>query len=95
MRVLFTRFLLLGVVAVTAVHVNTVKAQTAPAAQATTVTIRGRVIDKKDKQSLIGATVVEIDKDKRTVSGVATDLNGNFALKLKNPKNKISFSLIV
>ncbi|PTR01666.1 TonB-linked SusC/RagA family outer membrane protein [Mucilaginibacter yixingensis] len=95
MRVLFTRFLLLGVVAVTAVHVNTVKAQTAPAAaQATTVTIRGKVIDKKDKQSLIGATVVEIDKDKRTVGGVATDLNGNFALKLKNPKNKISFSLI-
>ncbi|MES2276133.1 MAG: SusC/RagA family TonB-linked outer membrane protein [Bacteroidota bacterium] len=90
MRVIFTRLLFFSVITAMAMHITAVKAQTAPAA----VTIRGTLIDKKDKKTLIGATVVEIDKDKRTVAGVATDINGNYALKLKDPNDKISFSLI-
>jgi hypothetical protein len=54
------------------------------------VTLRGKVVDKIDKKVIIGAYVVERDKDMRYVGGVATDINGNFALKISNPANFIS-----
>lgn len=60
----------------------------------TVTTVRGKVIDSKDKQSIIGASVVEVDKDRRTVNGVATDINGNFVLRISNPNNKIMASFI-
>ena len=58
------------------------------------ITIRGKVIDKTDKTPIFGGSVVERDQDMRYVTGVATDLNGNFAIKISNPKNIISFSYI-
>ncbi|OCX52133.1 SusC/RagA family TonB-linked outer membrane protein [Mucilaginibacter sp. PPCGB 2223] len=64
-------------------------------AQATQgVTIRGQVIDKKDRQAIIGASVIEFDKDHRTVTGVTTDINGNYAIKISNPNNQLSVSYI-
>ncbi|MBE9599756.1 SusC/RagA family TonB-linked outer membrane protein [Pedobacter sp. MC2016-24] len=56
--------------------------------------IRGKVIDAKDKQGIIGASVVEVDKDNRTVGGVSTDIEGNFALKINNSANKMMVSFI-
>ncbi|MEJ6980691.1 SusC/RagA family TonB-linked outer membrane protein [Pedobacter sp. P351] len=56
--------------------------------------IRGKVIDKKDKLPVIGATVTEIDKEKRTLNGVTTDIDGNFVLRVSNPQNKISVSFL-
>ncbi|MBW4889955.1 SusC/RagA family TonB-linked outer membrane protein [Mucilaginibacter sp. HMF5004] len=58
------------------------------------VTIRGQVVDKKDKQAVIGASVIEFDKDHRTVTGVTTDINGNFAIKVSNINNQLSISYI-
>jgi len=58
------------------------------------ITIRGKVIDKTDRTPIYGGSVVERDQDMRYVTGVATDLNGNFAIKISNPKNIISFSYI-
>jgi TonB-linked SusC/RagA family outer membrane protein len=58
------------------------------------VTIRGRVTDKKDKQSIIGASVIELDNNNRTVTGVSTDIDGNFAIKVSNTANQISVSVI-
>jgi TonB-linked SusC/RagA family outer membrane protein len=58
------------------------------------ITVRGRVIDKIDKKAVIGASVVERDKDMRFITGVATDINGNFAIKISNPANVISFSFL-
>jgi TonB-linked SusC/RagA family outer membrane protein len=58
------------------------------------VTIRGQVIDKKDKQPVIGASVIEFDKDHRTITGVTTDINGNYAIKVSNTNNQISISYI-
>ncbi|MFD2164410.1 SusC/RagA family TonB-linked outer membrane protein [Paradesertivirga mongoliensis] len=55
-------------------------------------TIRGKVIDEKDKESVIGASVVEIDKDGRTVSSFVTDIDGNFAIKNISPSNRLKFS---
>lgn len=56
--------------------------------------IRGRVIDKKDKQPIQHVSVAETDRDDRIVRGVTSDIDGNFALKISNPKNKITFSYI-
>lgn len=58
------------------------------------ILIKGRIIDSKDKSTVVGASVIEVDNEKRTITGVATDIDGNFALKISNPNNKIQFSYI-
>ena len=58
------------------------------------ITVKGKVIDSKDKQSIIGASVVELDKDGRTLRGVSTDIDGNFALSISDPTHQISISYI-
>ena len=63
-------------------------------AQDAAVIIRGKVIDKKDKAPIQHVSVAEVDRDNRTVKGVATDIEGNYALKISNPKNRITFSYI-
>ncbi len=63
-------------------------------AQDAAIIIRGKVIDKKDKSPIQHVSVAETDKDGRTVRGVTTDIDGNFALKVSNPKNRIMFSYI-
>lgn len=65
------------------------KAQTAQR-----VIVRGKVIDKQDKRPIAGATVVEIDKDGRTVAGISTDMDGNFALRVTSLQARISVSFI-
>jgi TonB-linked SusC/RagA family outer membrane protein len=69
---------------------NTLKAQQVTGK----ITVQGRVVDKMDKIPIIGGYVVERDKDMRYVTGVPTDINGNFAIKISNPENLISFSYI-
>lgn len=55
--------------------------------------IRGSVIDEYD-EPLIGASVSEIDKNNRVYSTTVTDINGEFALKITNPRNKIKVSYV-
>jgi TonB-linked SusC/RagA family outer membrane protein len=62
--------------------------------QAQSLTVRGKVTDKVDKLPIPGASVVEVDKDRRTVNAVITDINGNYALKISDPNNQISISFI-
>lgn len=56
--------------------------------------IRGRVIDSKDKTTIIGANVVEYDKENRVVNGTITNVNGDFVLTLKDPANTVKVSVI-
>jgi TonB-linked SusC/RagA family outer membrane protein len=58
------------------------------------VSVHGTVSDKVDKSTMAGVTVVELDKYDRIISGVFTDLNGNYLLKNINPENIIAFSFI-
>ncbi|MFL9482777.1 SusC/RagA family TonB-linked outer membrane protein [Chitinophagaceae bacterium LWZ2-11] len=58
------------------------------------VIVRGKVIDKKDKSPIMHVSVAEVDADGRIVRGVTTDIDGNYALKVTNPKDKITFSYI-
>lgn len=57
--------------------------------------LRGKVVDSKSHLPLIGATVVEMDKDNRTVNGAVTDIDGNYALRVSDPgHNRLSISYI-
>ena len=60
----------------------------------TKVTIRGKVIDQKDKSVVVGATVVESDKENRVVNGTITDMDGNFVYEMKNPANTMKVTVI-
>ena len=43
---------------------------------------------------LMGATVCEIDATGRIIESAVTDLNGNFTMKIRNPKDHIRFSYV-
>lgn len=47
-----------------------------------------------DLGAIVGASVCEIDANGRIVESTVTDANGNFSMKVRNPKNKIRFSYI-
>lgn len=58
------------------------------------VVIRGKVTDKKNREAMQGVSVSEMDKDGRFVKGAVTDIEGNYILKVTNPKNRISISYV-
>ena len=60
-------------------------------AQAIT-SVHGTVSD--DVEPLIGATVCEIDANGRIIESAVTDLDGNFTMKIQNPKDKIRFTYV-
>jgi TonB-linked SusC/RagA family outer membrane protein len=54
--------------------------------------VHGSVRD--DMGELMGASVCEIDGNERIIEATTTDLNGNFTLKIRNPKDKLRFSYV-
>jgi TonB-linked SusC/RagA family outer membrane protein len=56
--------------------------------------IRGRVIDKNDKSVIIGANIVEYDKDNRVINGTVCNSNGEFVLELKSINDIVKVSYI-
>ncbi|MFI1743320.1 SusC/RagA family TonB-linked outer membrane protein [Thalassobellus sediminis] len=63
-------------------------------AQETNNVIRGQVLDASDKLPLPGATVIEQDAEKRTITGVITDFDGNFAIRVKSTTNQLVISTL-
>ncbi len=57
------------------------------------IIVQGRVLDQ-DKKPLQGVTVAEVDPDQRTIRAVKTDLEGNFAIKIKSKSDSLFFSFI-
>lgn len=58
------------------------------------ITIRGKVVDQKDNSVIVGATIVESDKENRVVNGTITDADGNFVYQMKDPADKMKVSVI-
>jgi TonB-linked SusC/RagA family outer membrane protein len=56
--------------------------------------IRGRIIDKETKDPVIGANVIEYDKESRIINGTITDVNGDFVLEMKDKSHIIKISVI-
>lgn len=65
---------------------------TASTANAQQRRISGTVSD--DIDVIIGANVVERDKNNRIVSGTVTDMNGNFTMTIKDPNNNLTISFM-
>ncbi len=61
-------------------------------AQAPITSVHGSVSD--DMGPLMGATVCEIDGNGRIIESTITDLNGNFTMRVRNPKDRIRFSYV-
>ncbi|MFD2162120.1 SusC/RagA family TonB-linked outer membrane protein [Paradesertivirga mongoliensis] len=89
MNKIFYKALCLLVISATIACYSTVVAQNAQR-----LTVRGKVIDSKDKEPVIGASVVELDKDKRIIRGVTTDIDGNFALLVSSSESVLQVSFI-
>ena len=88
MKKLFSPGSVLIMLLVALAPLSNLQAQTEP------TIIRGKIISNRDKTPIHGASVTEIDNDERIIRGVSTDIDGNFALRMSNPKNKISISYI-
>ena len=56
--------------------------------------VRGRVIDKVDQLAVIGANVVEYDKDNRVINGTVCDVNGDFVLEMKDMNHSLKVVMI-
>ena len=66
---------------------------TATVVGAQTITsVHGNVSDEMGP--LMGAAVCEIDGNGRIIESTTTDLNGNFTMRVKNPKDRIRFSYV-
>ena len=77
----FIKFLLLWAVCIVATTANAQQRR-----------ISGTVSDEIDV--IIGANVVEKDKNNRIVSAAVTDMNGNFTLTIKDPNNTLNISFM-
>jgi TonB-linked SusC/RagA family outer membrane protein len=58
------------------------------------VVIKGRVIDSRDKITIVGATIAEYDKDNRVVNGTITNINGDFVYQMNDASNTVKISVI-
>jgi TonB-linked SusC/RagA family outer membrane protein len=58
------------------------------------VVIRGRVIDRTDKSTVIGANIIEFDSENRVIGGTITNVNGDFVLEMRNSANMVRVSVI-
>lgn len=87
MKKILTKLLVLGFIFL--LGFTTVIAQVTPAQ----TTVQGRVLDQ-DRKPLHGVTVAETDRDQRTIRAVNTDLEGNFAIRIQNKSDSLSFSFI-
>ncbi len=56
--------------------------------------IRGSVTDSINGEPLIGATVVQIDRNNRFINGTTVDINGFYTLQVNEENAKIGFSYI-
>ena len=54
--------------------------------------VSGTVRD--EMETLIGATVCEVDATGRNINATITDFNGHFAMKVKSTKNKLKVSFM-
>ncbi len=58
------------------------------------IIIRGRVIDKADRTTIMGANIVEFDENDRVVGGTITNINGDFILEVSNPRHMVKVRVI-
>ncbi|ANW95405.1 hypothetical protein AXE80_03530 [Wenyingzhuangia fucanilytica] len=63
-------------------------------AQTSRTIITGVVTSQSDGEPLIGATVMEKDKDNRVIKSAFADFNGNYSIQITDPNNELVFSYV-
>lgn len=58
------------------------------------VVVRGKVVDSESKAAIAGVTITELASDNRTITASSTDASGDFAITVKDTKNRLNFSFI-
>jgi len=59
------------------------------------ILLRGKVTDKNHAgEPLVGVSVMETDRDNRIITGVQTDMNGNYSITVRSVANKLVFTYI-
>ena len=61
---------------------------------AQTKSFKGTVIDHKDGQPVIGASVIVTDAKGKTITGVSTDLDGVFSINIPETGKEIKVSSV-
>jgi len=89
MRNNLLRGLILFIVAISSFHQVTGQETTG-----TSIVIRGKITDKKNGEPIANASVSEIDSDGRIIKGASSDIEGNYVLRPKSTRSKISVSYI-
>jgi TonB-linked SusC/RagA family outer membrane protein len=56
-------------------------------------TIRGKVVSDRGEE-LIAVDVLEVDRTDRFISYTTTDMNGEFSMQIKSPKNRLKISYV-
>lgn len=56
--------------------------------------VRGTVTAGVDGAPMMQVNVTEVDANERILSATVTDMNGEFSMRIKNPKNSIQFKYI-
>lgn len=56
--------------------------------------IRGTVISAQDKEPLISASIVEMNKENRVIASTVTNMDGNFSLYISDTQNRLIVSYI-
>jgi TonB-linked SusC/RagA family outer membrane protein len=56
--------------------------------------IQGTITSATTGETLVGATVVEVDSKQRIITATISDFNGHYVLKVKNPENNLVVSFI-
>ena len=58
-------------------------------AQDGTFVVKGVITEKGNKSPVQGVTISEVDADGRVLKGTSSDIEGNYALKVTNPRGKL------
>jgi len=56
--------------------------------------IRGRVYDKSENTTIVGANIVEYDSQDRIIRGTSSDINGDFVLEVSDPSNSVRVNVM-
>jgi len=56
--------------------------------------LRGRIFDKGDGTTIIGANIIEYDSDNRVINGTVSNVNGDFVLEMRDPASTVKVSVI-
>lgn len=89
MKISMNKGIRIGLILLIVLFSNILKAQTNNGEL-----VRGKIIEKSTNEVLVMVTVAEIDPSGRVVGGVSSNMDGEYAIKIKNSRNSLKVTYI-